>query len=1028
MSERLFDYFEHVELATPTIGAAEAERLLRSEFGLDARLESLGSQQDQNFLVWAAGADVVADGADAVSDDRRPQAAFGPGDPAHPKPETGGAAGDPAHPKPGAGARPAEPLGVLKLSNPVFSAAEIDLQTRAAERVAAAWPELCIPKLVHGERGACTGWWETSQGRLNARVIEFVAGSTLTGSRYLAPATAARMGELAAQVQLALAGLEHPAGARTLQWDLQHASRVIATLAPDEPDAAVRDEVLAAARDAEAALAPLVNRLPRQLGHFDVTDDNILRPDSPGALPDAVIDFGDVLESWAVGELAVTVSSLLHHDGATPLSALPAIRAFHARRPLSSDEVDALWPLVVLRGAVLVLSGRAQVRLDDDNAYASSALEREHRILSVATSVPLAVATRAIRDALGLPLTPAPTWGGGAVLSLDGAVVLDAGTMAELNDEGRWMRADALADAALGALASGAPAVVLPAGRAVLTGAPMRTPVAPATVPTAATLWLAAAREVRVGDGDASAEVATVPGEFTLSHGGVTLRFAADGPDGLDGLDGATLPARTPIAVSLVRPDAGSRIPERVEAAWATGWAALVGDPSEALGLAAPAASAPATAPTSSTPAPDPLARRERVLAEVQEHYYARPPQIERGWREHLVDVDGRVYLDMVNNVTSVGHAHPRIAAAVHRQLRLLNTNSRFHYGAIVDYAERLTALLPGELDTVFFVNSGSEATDLAIRLAMAATGRTDIVAMREAYHGWTYASDAVSTSIADNPNALATRPDWVHTVDAANSYRGRHRGDDAARYAPEAAARIHELAASGHAPAGFIAETYFGNAGGVALPEGYLREVYAAVRAEGGLAIADEVQVGFGRLGEWFWGFEQQNAVPDVVAVAKSIGNGHPLGAVVTRREIADRYRAGGYFFSSTGGSPVSSVVGSTVLDIIRDEGLQANAREVGAHLAARLRALGERHEIVGAVHGSGLYLGLEFVRSRATLEPATEETAAICDRLLELGVIMQPTGDFQNVLKIKPPLCLTAESADYFADMLDRVLTTGW
>ena len=199
-------------------------------------------------------------------------------------------------------------------------------------------------------------------------------------------------------------------------------------------------------------------------------------------------------------------------------------------------------------------------------------------------------------------------------------------------------------------------------------------------------------------------------------------------------------------------------------------------------------------------------------------------------------------------------------------------------------------------------------------------------------------------------------------------------------------------------------------------------------MRGHGGLAIADEVQVGYGRLGDWFWGFEQQGVVPDVIAVAKAMGNGHPLGAVITTREIADRYRAGGYFFSSAGGSPVSSVVGLTVLDIIRDEGLQQNARDVGGYLKERLSALGERHPILAAVHGSGFYLGPEFVRDRATWEPATAETAAICERLRALGVIAQPTGDHQNILKIKPPMCFTRDSADALVAALDRVLTTGW
>ncbi|WP_022879197.1 aminotransferase class III-fold pyridoxal phosphate-dependent enzyme [Microbacterium sp. B19] len=944
MNDTLFDYFAHGELPTPTLPTAEAVALLRDVHGLDVELQSLGSQQDQNFLVRPVG---------------------------------GG-----------------EPLGVLKISNPVFSETEIEMQDAAAAAVAKVEPGLRIPEIVAGPRGPLTGWWETSQGRLHARVISFVRGATLTGSGYLAPRVVERLGELAAAVSVALAGETHPASGRVLQWDLRHAERVITEIAETEPDAGVREYCAAATAAALAALAPVADGLPRQLGHFDVTDDNVLRPHGVSTLPDAVIDFGDVIESWAVGEIAVTVSSVLHHDGATYASTLPAIAAFDRRRPLSDDEITALWPLVVLRGVVLVLSGRQQVRLDDANDYASGALDREFEILRRAAAVPLEVATARIRHALGRPSADAAAWAGPAILPAGiHPVVLDATTLSPLSDEGAWLDADAVESAAQRLLDDGADAVVLPALVPVLLGAPSRTPEEPTTVPTAASVWFAA------------------PTRLELPGGALSVRVG-------DGIlnSSAEVPARTRVRVLLTTLEPAD-IPDAVRPSDLPGWRAVIGDATPALGVAAPSA------------APDDLLeRREAVVAEVQEHYYSRPPRIERGWREYLIGVDGRVYLDMVNNVASVGHAHPRIHAAVSRQTRLLNTNSRFHYAAITEYGERLAALLPDELDTVFFVNSGSEAVDLAIRLAMAATSRQDIVAMAEAYHGWTYASDAVSTSIADNPNALETRPDWVHTVDAANSYRGRHRGPDATRYAPEAVARIRALAAEGHAPAGFLSETFYGNAGGVALPDGYLREVYAAVRELGGLAIADEVQVGFGRLGAWFWGFRQQGVVPDIVAVAKSIGAGFPLGAVITRREIADRYRTQGYFFSSTGGSPLSSVVGMTVLDIIEDEELQENARVVGGHLKARLEQLGERHPLVGAVHGSGLYLGLEFVRDRETLEPATEETAAICDRLLELGVIMQPTGDHQNVLKIKPPLCVSRESVDYFADMLDRVLSTGF
>lgn len=950
----VFDYFAQVDLPTPTLTDVEVQRLFAEVFGIEIVVDPLGSQQDQNFRVFERGS--------------------------------------------------SEPLGVLKLSNPVFSEAEIDMQDAAATTVAKRSPQVRVATVVNGPRGAMSAWWESSQGRIHARVIENISGSTLMGSSYLSPAVVEGLGALSGTVSAALADFTHPATARVLQWDPRHAERVIDTLLPVEPDTAVREFVQRAVDAARTALAPVKDDLPIQAGHFDVTDDNVLR--APGTtVPDAVIDFGDACASWRVGDIAVTVSSVLHHDGASPETALPAILAFDRLRDLTDSEVTALWPLVILRGAVLVLSGRAQVRVDDENEYATVALDREFRILEQAISVPIPVLTAATRRALGRAAGAERAWVD-SVISVRGRhVELDASTESPLNDSGAWRNGVALDQAAHAALDAGADIVTAPAWSARLSDTPDPLPSTADTIPTDLLVWLARPTSI---DGDVRFE----GGSLTRTSDAETLTIS-----GLVAAATSTvIPERTRLSVRRTAP--GLPLPPlRVSPLLAPAWRQIAGDPGAAIGT-----------PAAPVVDDDSLARRHQVLAEVQEHYYSLPPRIERGWREFLIDVDGRVYLDMVNNVASVGHAHPHVVAAGSRQMHLLNTNSRFHYRAIADYADRIVETVPEGLDTVFFVNSGSEATDLAIRLAMAATGRPDIVAMRESYHGWTYASDAVSTSIADNPNALATRPAWVHTVDAANSYRGLHRGADAAKYAPEAVAVINELAASGHPAAGMITETYFGNAGGVALPDGYLREVYAAIRRHGGLAIADEVQVGFGRLGEWFWGFQQQDVEPDIVAVAKSIGGGQPLGAVITRREIADRYRTGGYFFSSTGGSPVSAVIGTAVLDVIQQEGLQENARVVGSHLKHRLEELSRSHDIVGAIHGSGLYLGMEFVRDRETLEPATVETAAICDRLLELGVVMQPTGDYQNVLKIKPPLVITRASVDTFVDALDRVLTTGW
>jgi 4-aminobutyrate aminotransferase-like enzyme len=452
----------------------------------------------------------------------------------------------------------------------------------------------------------------------------------------------------------------------------------------------------------------------------------------------------------------------------------------------------------------------------------------------------------------------------------------------------------------------------------------------------------------------------------------------------------------------------------------ARAWLALCPDPSPLLGVEV---SAPPQDPASL------LARRHAHIASPQEHYYEAPPEIERGWRHHLYDTGGRAYLDMVNNVAILGHGHPRVEAAASRQLRLLNTNSRFLYSAMTRFAERLAALAPEGLDAVFLVSSGSEANDLALRVAREVTGRRDVLCVQGGYHGWTAATYEVSTSLFDNPKAAETRPPWIHPVEAPSVLRGRFRGGDAGpRYAEAVRETVQALAADGRPPAALICEPLFGNAGGVPLPDGYLPAVYAAVREAGGLCIADEVQVGYGRLGEFFWAFEQQRVVPDVITIAKAAGNGHPVAAVITSRRLADAFGRDASWFSSVGGSPVSCEVGLAVLDVMEEEGLQENARVVGAHLRARLADLVERFPICGAVHGMGLYLGLELVRDRETLEPATEETSAICERMLELGVVIQPTGDYENVLKIKPPLCMTRESADFFADTLSGVLEGGW
>lgn len=961
---------------------AQAESIARERFGLVATATELGSNQDANFLL---------------------------------RDEAG------------------EAIGVLKVANPAFSRIELEAQDAAAAFIEAGEGLRTATNIAPDGTAAIAeiDGGTSDPDRLYVRLIRFLSGGTLSGEGYLSPIHVASLGEVAARTCRALAAFEHPGVDRVLQWDLRHGLRTVELLSSHVADPQHREAVESAAAAAWQVVAGVATDLPVQIIHGDVTGDNVVC--GPDGFPDGVIDLGDLMRSWTVGEIAVTVSGVLQHDGGEPSAAIPAIEAFHEIRPLSPAEVEALWPLVVLRAAVVVVSGVHQTTIDDVNDYASERIDHEWEMFARATRYPLDVMTAQIRHALGVdhPQPPiAPEAALIAGLDTDTVVQLDLSAESDAMDGGAWLDGGTEEQLAAEAIAGGATAVVTTVGQPRLTRSAMLRDESPATVATGVHLWpgtalaLAAPWPGAVAvEPDGTGAILTLTGDAGALEvrGALTVEVA----DGQSVAAGAALGSVDgPVWIQCRRHrDPAVATPEFVRPEYAAGWLHRVSDPTALLGLP------PADRPDSDRAASAALRRRrDRSYASVQEHYYRQPPRIERGWREHLIATDGRTYLDMVNNVAILGHGHPVLADAVNRQWRRLNTNSRFNYGVVVELSERLAATLPDPLDTVFLVNSGSEADDLALRLAMATTGRHDVVAVAEAYHGWTYATDAISTSIADNPNALSTRPAWVHTVPSPNAFRGEHRGIEASKYAPEAVAIINDLVAQGKPPAAFICEPFYGNAGGMVLPDGYLKAVYGAVRAAGGVAIADEVQVGYGRTGRWFWAFEQQDVVPDIVCVAKAMGNGQPLGAVITTRAIADAYRTQGYFFSSAGGSPVSSVVGLTVLEVMEREGLQENALTVGDHLKARINDLATRHPLIGTVHGSGLYMGVELVRDHATLEPADDETAAICERMRELGVIVQPTGDRKNVLKMKPPMCITRESADFFVDMLERVLSTGW
>ena len=422
----------------------------------------------------------------------------------------------------------------------------------------------------------------------------------------------------------------------------------------------------------------------------------------------------------------------------------------------------------------------------------------------------------------------------------------------------------------------------------------------------------------------------------------------------------------------------------------------------------------------------DTLAARKKLLGRNLSIAYKDPIKIVRGWMQYLYDDEGRQYTDAYNNVAHVGHCHPRIVRAGQDQMALLNTNTRYLHDLINRYAERLTGTLPAPLNVCFFVNSGSEANELALRLAHAHTNARDMIVLDHAYHGNTTTLIDISPYKHDGPGGSGS-PSWVHKVPLPDTFRGLYRKDDplaSEKYADHVLEVIGGLRERGVTLAGFIAESLPSVAGQVILPAGYLAKVYAAVRETGGICIADEVQTGYGRIGKHFWGFESYDVVPDIVVLGKPIGNGHPIGAVITTHEIATSFDNGMEFFSTFGGNTVSCAIGLAVLEVVLEENLQAHALRVGEQMVQGLHGLMKRHEIIGEVRGAGFFLGVELVGDRTTLEPATPEAEIVVNRMRAQGILLGTDGPFHNVIKIRPPMPFSTSDADRLIATMDQAL----
>lgn len=416
------------------------------------------------------------------------------------------------------------------------------------------------------------------------------------------------------------------------------------------------------------------------------------------------------------------------------------------------------------------------------------------------------------------------------------------------------------------------------------------------------------------------------------------------------------------------------------------------------------------------------MERRERLLGENVPLFYSDPVHVVRGEGVWLWDARGRRYLDCYNNVPHVGHCHPAVVAALTRQAGMLNTHTRYLHDGILDYVERLTATFQPGLDAAILTCTGSEANDIALRMAQVATGRRGIIAMTHTYHGNT----AAVSQLTSQAEPVGGRAPHIRFVPAPDSYRplgGTAGAPFAAAFAAAVEAAIADLAGTGHGFAGLILDPFFGNEGFPDLPAGFLDGAVRAVRAAGGLVIADEVQAGFGRSGR-MWAHERIGIRPDIVTLGKPMGNGHPVAGVVAGRDLLNAFRRRFRYFNTFGGNPVSAAVAMAVLDVIRDEGLVENAARVGAHARAGVEALARRHPVIGDVRGAGLFFGCELVSDRGRKTPAPDLAARVVDGMRAEGVLIGKLGIHGNVTKMRPPMPFTLEQADLLLQTLDHVL----
>ena len=997
----------------PAFNPTDAQRLLVRDYGVEGTLKELVSERDQNFLVES------------------PSGTF-----------------------------------VLKIANAVEDLGFLTLQNAAMKHVALADPELGLQRVITTAAGEDVATWENGTSRHAVRLLTYLPGElySVAGS---SPALLESLGTFMGRLSRALKGFGHPAAFRPgFLWNLDEAMAVKPWLADIVAERC--DLVARIFARYESRVLPRLHMLRSAVLHQDANDNNIV-VDAASSTVTGLIDFGDMTHGRQVNELAVTLAYALLDAEDVYKSAAPLIAAYAKAFPLEAEEATILFDLVAARLAMSVCISSHRAKDFPDNDYLLVSQASAFRLLERLDRTNPDFLAAFTRHAAGMAPVPAsdavvrwlssPDCKPHVMFDIDldrsGRILLALQSGAPGMEHGadpqaywRWLEDRFAAEDARFAIGlygevrdvykgEQFATAASPEWRSqhlgqdifIAAGTPLYAPIAgkvlsvvdnalpydygPTVIlehcagehgPAFWTLYGHLSRETlaMVSEGEeiaAGQQIGSI-GDHTVNGGWaphlhfqiITDRLGQSGE-----FPGVGQPSLWPV------------------------WRAISPDPNLILRLA------PESFVEDKTPPEVLLKRRAQVLGPSLSISYQKKLKIVRGRGAWLYDHTGRAFLDGVNNICHVGHSHPHVVEALSRQASILNTNTRYLHDTILDYAERLGAYFPKPLSVVYLVCSGSEANELALRMARTVTGRRATITLDWGYHGNTNALIDVSP-YKFNRKGGRGKPDYVEIAELADPYRGRFKGsgeNSGIAYAASVADKVELIREkTGQGPAAFIAEAISGCGGQVFFPDAYLKTSAEHVRKAGGLVIVDEVQTGFGRVGNHMWAHGPQGIVPDIVTLGKPIGNGHPMAAVVTTPEVAKAFANGMEFFSSFGGNPVSAAVGMAVLDVLEQEGLQAKARVTGEHLKARLQALAEQHDLIGHVRGEGLFLGVELVRDRVTLEPATEEAGLIANDMRNGGVLISTDGPFDNVLKIKPPMAFGVPEADILADTLERAL----